>query len=367
MEAKQIPDVPVASSSLRVIEIDPQTDLRWETLVTSVPASPSPVYHPAWLKVLEETYGCKPAHLAYEDTSGQVVGILPLFYRRGWRSGGNLTSVFSGPLAYDDQTRAALVQAAVERTRAEPGVQLHLKIMSHALDGLVDGMVGVPVYEIYLLALPERPDLLCLDPPIKRAINKATRLGVEVRHAQTEHELRAWYELYLQTTRKFGTLPNPYRYYKVAWQRLHSRGLLRLLLAEHIEAGCRRLLGGILLLLYGQTISFVSAGWREEDQALRPNDVLHWRAIQDGCTDGFRWYDLGDVDLGNQGLARFKSKWGAEARMVYDHSYPALHDGMSSAHDRSKNLARQLVRAAWRHLPTKAVGLLSNWYYALHF
>jgi hypothetical protein len=70
---------------------------------------------------------------------------------------------FAGPLAYDDQARAALVQAAVVRTHAQPGVQLHLGIMSNALDGLVDGMVGAPMYEIYLLPLPERPDLLRLD------------------------------------------------------------------------------------------------------------------------------------------------------------------------------------------------------------
>src|SRR5947209_2078950 len=311
MKVEQIPDVLGASSSLRVIEVDPQTDLRWEAFVTSAPACPSPVYNPEWLKVLEEVYDSKPVHLACEDASGQMVGILPLFYRRGWRSGRSFTSVFTGPLAYDDQARAALVQAAIERTRAVYGAQLHLKAMSNALDGLVEGVVGVPAYETYLLALPERPDLLRLDSSIKRAINKATRLGVQVRQAETERELQAWYELYVQTVRKFILLPIPYRYYKLVWRRLHSRGLMRLLLAEHIEAGRRRLLGGILLLLYGQTVSFGYGGWREEDQALRPNDVLHWRAIQDACADGFRWYDFGDVDLGNQGLARYKSKWGA--------------------------------------------------------
>jgi Acetyltransferase (GNAT) domain len=365
MRAKQSPDILAASSSLHVIEVDPQTDPRWEALLTSIPAS-SIYYHPAGLQVMEEAYGYKPIHLACEDATGQVVGILPLFYQRGWRSGRIFRSVFTGPLAYDDQITAALMRAAVERTHAEPGAQLHLKITSNAFDGLLDGVVGAPMYETYLLALPERPDLLRLDSALKRAINKATRLDVQVRQAQTERELRAWYGLYLQTMRKLVALPNPYRYYKVAWRRLHSKGLLRLLLAERIEAGRRRLLGGILLLLYGQTVSFASAGWREEDQALRPNDVLHWRAIQDACTDGFRWYDFGDVALGNQGLARYKSKWGAEAKMVYDYSYPSHYDGMSSAHDPSRNPAHQLVHAAWQHLPTKAVGLLSEWYYALH-
>lgn len=365
MEAKQISDVQAIGPSLRVIEIDPQTDKRWEAFMASMPNSWM-YYHPIWLQVIQEAYGFKPAHLACEESNGRLVGILPLFYQRGWRTGRTLRSSFTGPLVYNDQAIAALLQAAMERTHSKSNVQLHLKIMSNAFDGLVEGVVGVPVYETYVLALPERADLLRLEPTIKRAINKATRLGVEVRQAENEGELRAWYELYLQTMRKLNALPNPYRYYKLAWRQLHSRGMMRLLLAEHVEAGQRRLVGGIVIFLYGQTISFASAGWREEDQALRPNDLLHWSAIQDGCTSGFRWYDFGDVDLENHGLARYKSKWGAEAKLFYDYSAPvSRHATSSSDHEPSKNFTKQLLRSAWQHLPIKVVALLSDWYHAL--
>jgi len=257
------------------------------------------------------------------------------------------------------------VQAAVERTRAEPRAQLRLKVMSNALDGLVEGMVGVPAYEVYLLALPDRPELLHLKSSIKRPINMAAKLGVQVRQAQTEGELHAWYKLYLHAIRKFGTMPNSYHYYKIAWQRLHSRGLLRLLLAEHVEAGQRRLVGGLLALLYGQTVSLISIGSRREDQALRPNDALYWQAIQDACADGFRWCDLGDVELANQGLAKFKSKWGAEAKMVYDYSYPTSHNGMSSTQYLPRSPVHRLARAVWPHLPINAIELLSNCYHAI--
>jgi len=366
MKAKQIPDILAASSSLRVIEIDPWTDHRWEALAISVPASPTPVYHPAWLKVLEEIYGYKPFHLACEDDTGKLVGILPLFYGRGRRTGRSFTSVYTGALAYDDQARAALLQAAVEKTRAASGVKLCLRIMSNPLDGLVEGVVGVPAYQTYLLALPDQPNLMRLNSSIRRAINKAIREGVHVRPAETEHELRAWYGLYIQTMRKLSVWPKPYRLFELAWKRLHPQGLMQLLLAERTEAGHRKLLSGFFYLRWGQAISMTTVGWREEDQALRPNDVLHWQAIQDAYADGIRWYDFGDVELENEGLARYKSKWGAEAKMVYDYSYPASHDGMISAHDPSKNAARQLVHATRQHLPIKAVGLLSDLYYTLH-
>ncbi|HEX3641590.1 MAG TPA: hypothetical protein VHV10_09890, partial [Ktedonobacteraceae bacterium] len=110
----------------------------------------------------------------------------------------------------------------------------------------------------------------------------------------------------------------------------------------------------------------ISLGSRREDQALRPNDALYWQAIQDACADGFRWCGLGDVELGHHGLAKFKSKWGAEAKMVYDYSYPPSHNGINSAQYLSRPPAYQrLVRAAWPYLPINMIGLLSSWYHTL--
>jgi hypothetical protein len=261
MEADQRLDVVAGRLPLRVVELDPQTDPRWETLMKSLPTSVI-FQHPAWLGVLEETYGYKPNHLACEDATGELRGVLPLFYRRGLRTGRMYASLFdsakAGPLAYDDQARAALIQAAIERAGAEPGIQLQIRVRSNSLDGLVDSIIGVPIYESYELALPERLDLLRLNSSIKRAINKATRLGVQVRQAETEGELRAWYGLYLQTMRRLVVMPRPYRFFELAWQRLRPLGLLRLLLAEHVEAGQSGMVAGLLFLQWGQTISMPS-------------------------------------------------------------------------------------------------------------
>ncbi len=381
MNADQRLDEVARDSSLRVIELDPQTDPRWETLMTHLPTSVM-YQHPAWLGVLEETYGYKPLHLACEDSAGQLRGILPLFYRRGLRSGRICASLFdsptAGPLAYADQARVALIQAAIERTRAELGVQFQLKVKSTSLDRLVDNIVGVPRYETYELALPERPDLLHLDSRIKWAANKAVRLGMQIREAETEGELRAWYGLYLQTMRRAVAVPKPYRFFELAWQRLRPQGLLRLLLAEQVEAGQSRLVAGFLFAQWGQTISHLFTGWRREDQALRPNDFLHWRAIQDACTEGFRCYDFGNVTVGNQSQAQFKSKWGAEAKTIYTYSYPAVSHGTrtistasgqakSAASGQAKSAARQLVYPIWQRLPIKAIGLLGDWCHAIHY
>lgn len=365
MEVEQTTTALATNSSLRVIEIDPQSDPRWGTLATSVPAYPTPIYHPDWLHIVEEVYGYRPAHLACEDATGQLVAIMPLFYKRGWRSGRSFTSVFTGALAHDDQARAMLLQAAVDRVRARSNVQLHLRIMSQPLDTLIDGVTAVPAYQTFVLPLPERAELLPLNSSIKRAINKAIREGVQVRPAETERELWAWYELYAETMRKLSVWPKPYRLFELAWKRLHPQGLARLLLAERIEAGQVKVLSGFFYLMWGQTISMTTVGWRQEEQALRPNDVLHWRAIQAACASGFRWYDFGDVELENEGLARYKLKWGAEAKTVYDYSYPVTSRRIVNTQESSQKPVQRVVQSIRQRLPIKTVGQLSNLYYAL--
>jgi hypothetical protein len=350
---------------LRVSEIDPQTDARWETFLSGLPGI-CIFYTPPWLRVLEETYGYRSFHLICEDASGHTMGVLPLFYSRGWRSGRVLRSVYTGPLALSDAARLALLQFALKRVDTEDDVKLRFKMMSNAIDGQVGGMTGVPAYETYMLALPERVELLRVDSAIRRAVNKALRLGVKVREAESERELRAWYRLYAHTMCKLALLPNPYRLFELAWRYLRSRGMLRLLLAEYVKEGKRKLVAGNLLLYYGQTISFDSSGWSEQDQALRANDLLHWQAIYDACAAGARWYDFGDVSLDNAGLARYKTKWGAKPDLIYGYSYPVLHGVSNEQKANEPGAMRRLIRVAWHHLPPGMLGRASAWYHKLH-
>jgi CelD/BcsL family acetyltransferase involved in cellulose biosynthesis len=372
-------------SSLHIIELDPQTDPRWETLMKHLPASV--IYqHPAWLGVLEEAYGYTPMHLACEDRTGALRGALPLFSRWGLRTGRLCfsTTPEAAPLADDEQVQVMLIQAAIERSRKEQATRFQFLTRSTIFDQRVDGVVGVPDEETYELALPEQLDQLRLDATIRRAIKKATRSGVQIRPAETMRDLRAWYTLYLQTTRRLVILPQPYRVFELAWQRLQPQGGLQLLLAEQVEAGHRRLLAGFLFLQWKQTMTYLMAGWRWEDQALRPNDLLHWHAIQNACEKGLRCYDFGTVNTGNQGLAQYKTKWGAQAKMIYKYSYPLVSRGETNATRRvsrpssastsasgssepSKRSVRQLVTPLWQRLPLKAIELAADWRRAIHY
>lgn len=368
IKGKLAPGLAESISTLRVIEIDPHTDSRWEAFVTSHPNGLI-YHHPAWLQVLAEAYGYKPVNLACEDAEGRLCGILPLCYNRGLFIGRRFSCLprtpVSGPLAYDGQTMAVLLQAAVERVREESEAYLQLKVFSSALDGFVDGLVGVPWSVTYVRELPEQLELLRFGNSrnharIKWAINKASRSGVEVRPAETGRDLQCWYKLYLDTMRRLSVPPRPYRFFEQAWTELQPRGLMRLLLAERHEAGQKRLLAGSVFLTFGQTFFYAFTGWRREDVSLRPNDAIHWQAIHDACAEGYRYYDFGEVESDNEGLADFKSKWGAEVKQLYRYYYPAPRESENGVLA-SSSRTRQLGSAIWRRLPIPATVLLSKW------
>src|SRR5690606_29721218 len=111
--------------------------------------------------------------------------------------------------------------------------------------------------------------------------------------------------------------PRSYRFFGSLWRNLHPHGLMRLLVAEHQQNGKRRVLAGSIFLLFGRTVFYAFNGCRRDDLPFRPNDAIHWYAIQEVCRAGFQTYDFGEVAESDHGLAEFKRKWGAEPRRLY--------------------------------------------------
>ncbi len=367
MTIEKIQRTPTADSSLHIIQVNPRLDQRWVTLLNTLPEGLI-YHHPIWLEVLEEAYGYRPLHLACEDASGQLVGILPLYHAQGLLSGHNISSLprtpVAGPLASNDQALALLAGAAIEHVRTISGARFQLKMLTNNLDGLVDGLVSAPWRETYLLELPERPELLRFGnsrnhAQIKRAVNKAAKQGIQISLAETQHELQDWYQLYLDTMRWVVVPPRPLRFFKIAWERLQPHGLMRLLLAKRYEAGKSRTIAGLLLLMAGQTVFYAFSGWARADQELRPNDALHWRAIHDAYAEGFRYYDFGEVSKSTPGLAEFKSKWGTERKWLYRYYYPAPRETEINMLDARGSLS-QLTHATWQRLPLKTTALLGD-------
>ncbi len=262
--------------------------------------------------------------------------------------------------------RAARRVVVIERCRTDASLQLEVKPHGE-LHGTPDGLVCLPWRQTFVVELPGDPREIRFGNArnhsrIRWAINKAAKLGVKVRTADSEHDLKAWYQLYLETMRSVVVPARPYRFFAALWRELHAFGLFHLVLAEQNVAGHITMLAGSIILSYGQTAFYAFNGCRRDAFAMRPNDVIQWHAIHDACGRGVRRYDLGEVAEEHPSLADFKSKWGAEPRRLLRYHYPGAgpHEAESEAHGR----LRYAARALWQRLPLAMTEKLGDWIYA---
>lgn len=365
---------PRAAAARRVIEVDPR-DPRWDAFVLAAPGA-TVFHHSGWLAALEQENGQRLVLLACEEPDGTVSGVLPLMVTRGLplgiggaSAGPRLSSLprtpVAGPLGPGEAVLRTLIEAAVDRARAT-GLRLQLKQPASTLDGLVPGLTGSPWRASYVKPLPGDPDQLRFGKSrnhsrIAWAVRKAERDGLRVRAATTETDLREWYRLYLDVNRSRGLPARPYRLFQTAWEHLRPGGFLRLLLAHRQQSGRDVLLAGSMLLMLGETVFYAFNGRRAEALPRHANDLLQWHAMREAAAAGYRWYDLGEVEPGNQGLADFKAKWGGEQRVLIRYHAPPLAGGeMEYRAAGTTRWPRQLALRAWQRAPLRVTAFAGD-------
>lgn len=372
----QIADPP--TTRLRVIETDPHSDPRWTEFVLSHPGG-SVYHHPAWLKALSVEYGQKDLHLACESDKGEFLAVMPLMYTRGlpFSIGGPFTgqrlsslprTPVAGPLSADRTATIAIIEAALQRVRQQPRMQLQIKTQGPELSGLVDGVFCSPWRNSYILALPSdsegqfRISDANVRAKVRWAVNKSAKHGVVVRPAETESELGDWYRLYLETMRRNAIPPRTYRFFLALWKHLKPQGMLRLLIAERPTGTGTTIIAGSIFFMFGRTVSYAFNASRRGDLALQPNDVIQWRAINDACANHYRCFDFGESPELHCNLARSKMKWGASPVRMY--RYYSQEAGESHPASEYGSHAVSLAQTVWRHLPIRVTEFVGSQIYS---
>ncbi len=393
--------VAVASrTNLRVFEVDYRRDPRWERFISAHPDALI-YHHPGWLSALEAEYGQKCVSFACSDERGRFSAILPLFPTKGLplklgsiASGRRLSSLprtpMAGPLAVGPAAATAIVEHAVKVASSELGIQLEIKTQIPDLNASVKGLVCKTWRPTFVAELPSategkswedfwenlrlpRDCVSCegcsqlrfgnakRQHRVNWAVNKAKKLGLQVRDAETEGDLEKWYPLYLLTMRHNAVPPRPYRVFQSLWSSLKVGGHMRLLVAEKsVPGGENKMIAGSILLQFGQTVFYAFTGCAPDNWELHPHDILQIEAIRGSCRAGYRWYDFGEVAEEHQALAQFKTKWGGSPKPLYRYYFPALSDRPSDGPSSVATYGRR----AWRHLPTPLTALLGDWIYS---
>ncbi len=352
------------SPDTMIVEVDPWKDPRWEAFVLGHPDA-TIYHHPAWLKALAREYRQRSLFLACQDSDGTLQGVFPLMFTRGLPlsrgplTGPRLSSLprtpLAGPLAADPAALSALVREALRQASVR-SVRLQIKAQAEELNDGIEEIARKAWRHSYIVPLAGKPGQPYQIPgsqnrsSIKRSIKKAIASRVRTRPAETEGDLRIWYRVYLETMRRNVVPARSYRFFLALWELMRSTEMMRLLLAEQQTAAGSRIIGGHLFFTFGSTVTYAFGASHASDFALRPNDIIMWQAINDASMAGYKSVDLGEVPEGDDDLARFKSKWGAEPVRLYRYYFPDFPDAEHSS-DKTGGSALVLARKIWSQLP----------------
>jgi CelD/BcsL family acetyltransferase involved in cellulose biosynthesis len=320
---------PSRSAGLAVCRPD---DPGWLRLIQDDPAATA-FHHPAWSRVMTETYGFRSFVLAQQGADGQLVAGLPVVETQKPFGQRRLVSLpftdhcppLVGP-AEDSigfaealgSWRATGGRAALEiRAEVHPSVGAHLQTVGtrHLVDLEPDA-------EAVFRRLHRNR--------IQKRVRRAREFGVEVSLSRSRADLATFYRLHCQTRRRLGVPVQPMRFIESIWKEMIEPGLGFIVLAR---IGPKPI-ATALFLAWNRHLIYKYGASDQANWKLGANFLVHWTAMEWGCANGCRLYDFGRTDKDQDGLREFKSAWGStELPLVYSHlgtSPPAFGHGLAS-------------------------------------
>jgi len=161
------------------------------------------------------------------------------------------------------------------------------------------------------------------------------RKGISVRQG-TERDLAAFYHMLLATGERQGFSSNTEEYFSQLWRILNPHGYCELFLAEYQGEP----VSGLLAIPFGDTVIYKRGAWSGRHGKLRPNEVMHWAAIEWAKSKGYHYYDFEGIDpkaarmvvqgepipdTALQTVTRFKLGFGGQVMLLPD-TYGYMHN-----------------------------------------
>lgn len=299
------------------LEVRAIDDPQWLGFIEAQPSA-TPFHHPAWARVLADTYGYRPFALVQTAADMRIVAGVPLLELRRSRRPGKLASLpftdYCPPLAATEAELASFTHSLLhwrdasgrrvsvihEAAPSAPGVFQIERGVRHILplDGSAESAFQV------------------LGSKVRSSVRKSQREDVRVRISQSLDDLAPFYQLHLETRRRLGVPVQPKRFMENLFREMVATGLGFVVLAHKAE----RPIAAAVFLAWNRNLIYKYSASDHRFWRLRPNNLVVWTGIEWGHSQGFRLLDLGRTESDNLGLREFKSGWGAsEVPLTYSY------------------------------------------------
>ena len=269
-------------------------------------------HHRNWLELLVDQYGYRP-HVFAIKRGGAVVSAVPFLETRSLSGKRKMISL---PFTDWMEVLAAGTDATAEifsglrQTRFQPYHTVVIRT-DKPLEGdpITNGWVR---HELNTAGPVDQVMARCA-PAVRRNLRKAegSRLRFECR--TDADAMPTFYRLHLLTRKKLGVPIQPWPFFRRLATRIlpHKLGFVGI-----VRKGPDAIAAGVFLT-HGQMMTYKYGASHPDALYLRPNDWLFHQAIRLATEEGYSRFDFGVSRLEEEGLRRFKRKWGASETPIH--------------------------------------------------
>ncbi|MBN1877058.1 MAG: GNAT family N-acetyltransferase [Anaerolineae bacterium] len=282
--------------------------------------SESNVFHtPEMFQVFAHTEGHRPTLWATVSNDGHVLALLlpvqiTLF-------NGLLRCLTTRAVAYGSVLCAPCKEGQEALTKLLYAYRYEMRgsLLFTELRNLSDMSVIQPLLHDYGFVYEDHLDFLVdlqrpieeiwssLDSNVRTNVRKARRMNVMVKDVTSLEEVSSAYEVLANVYERIQVPLAPYSLFATAFDVLHSRGMIKLLMA-YVDDAC---VAVAVRLLYNGLIHAWYAGALGDYSKYKANDLLNWYMIEWGAQNGFKFFDFGGAGRPDQdyGPRKFKAKF----------------------------------------------------------
>ncbi len=307
---------------MKIDFIDPAHDPIWEAFIQTTPEA-TPFHTGGWSKVLQDTYDFQPRYMVARNEVGMITAGIPLFGVNGSRLVGVPFSDYCPPLLPDSQdSRALIEELKLMTTNGTSALELRGPA---TLDLEAAGFRKGGAFVQHVIDLDGDVEEMetRFRKSVMRTIRKAKRNGLTVRTGETLADMELFYNLNLNTRRKHGLIPQPWRFFENIHRHMISSGRGTLLLCEYEG----QVIAADIMLAYGTKLVGKFNASERQYQTMGPNHLLLMRTIEMGLAGGYTEINLGRSDPDQEGLRSFKLSWGSREEPLPYYYYPEDHAG----------------------------------------
>jgi CelD/BcsL family acetyltransferase involved in cellulose biosynthesis len=279
------------------------------------------IYHSIrYRELLLEHLGCEPEYLVARE-SGEIRGVLPLMWAAD--SGGRVCNSLpfygshGSPVADGSDAERALLDAYNERvtdTSTLAGTMVANPFLGHDPPPPVHDITEERISQATPLPDSADPEALMrlFAKNARRDVRRADRRGVNV---GLDHDgLGDLCRIHQENLLAAGGLPKSNEFFEGLSRHLHR--------AEDFDLWVARMensmVAGLLVLYFGRVAEYFTPAVHPEHRRDEPMSLILFHAMLEAARRGFTTWNWGGTQMSQEGVYRFKRKWGArESRYRY--------------------------------------------------